>query len=1043
MNIWPVGVRHMANGARRGRPGKGKKAATLLLLVLLFSTGVPAIPTAGASPEAVKWTKVNIPAAGEAGNFVLAPGSDVRRLVAAVDGALYAAVRGLEFTLYRSGDGGRAWSPVGNVRDDIVDIATSPRDAGVVYYATTAAVLGSADGGRTFEPRPPLPGDAGGDGREITSLAVAVGNDHVIAVAARDADDAEFGGVYLLDEADAITNWTDTGLGAYDAYAVAFSPGYSADRQLFAVVTDENNSFVFTRVGDAAWNTGAGAARLDRDNASGASPVTISAAVIACPAGDAQDMESAEGALYVAVATGGGDGDAYRIDGAATSSATDLNVGAAYGENNIDITGLAAHAGSGNITLLAIGADARTYVSLDGGATWGRDRKRPTGESGAAALLAAGPGRMYAATGGAGSAVSVSQDAGSTWDQVGLIDIYADMIVDVAPSPHADLDNTIFLLTFGGGHSLWRSREGGASWERVLCGDATAGDIFSRVALPPGYGADCQAVFVAGESRGEPAVWESQDNGRTFRRRFPRDPATGAPLTIDAWAVTGRTSFILGSYDGSHGLLYTTANSGLVFSQGAAAGGRPISAITVSPDFARDRTILAGDSGGRAYLSTDGGLAFGPLPASPAAPFADSPLMVAFDPGFATNHTVYAASEAGGVYRFVIGESEEWLNIDDTPPDAAGFSGLAVSGNGTLYVASSAAGGGLQRCLNPGSAAGAAFESVNGGLGQGATLFGLWSAGNRVWSIDTTGARLMLFRDTLESALDPVSPDDGAGGLGTLSNHTVRDVRLDWEAGEGATGYQWQCNYETDFSDVPAGLSGTTSASSVRLPALEPATTYYWRARASAPVMGPWSEKRSFTTTLDTEAVTLQPESPAPGAAGVPVQPFFQWTAVSGADAYELLVAGDPDFGEPNVSRTGDGAIPVNAWQCDVPLAYATGYYWKVRAVSRTTHSPWSAAGVFTTEPEPEAEAPALPPPSNHEIKLPPPASTEPTGTPAALLLQAAPPAPPPAASISSPAPDGYYSLPAWVIYLVGGLVLTVILSLIVVLAMVQKIRRY
>ena len=82
-------------------------------------------------------------------------------------------------------------------------------------------------------------------------------------------------------------------------------------------------------------------------------------------------------------------------------------------------------------------------------------------------------------------------------------------------------------------------------------------------------------------------------------------------------------------------------------------------------------------------------------------------------------------------------------------------------------------------------------------------------------------------------------------------------------------------------------------------PALEPATNYRWRVRASAPFFSPWSEKWSFTTSLDTEAVILKPESPSAGASNVPVKPAFQWTAITGASSYELLVSADADFAHP------------------------------------------------------------------------------------------------------------------------------------------------
>jgi hypothetical protein len=111
-----------------------------------------------------------------------------------------------------------------------------------------------------------------------------------------------------------------------------------------------------------------------------------------------------------------------------------------------------------------------------------------------------------------------------------------------------------------------------------------------------------------------------------------------------------------------------------------------------------------------------------------------------------------------------------------------------------------------------------------------------------------------------------------------------------------------------------------------------------------------------------------------------------------------------------------------------------------VRAVTATTASPWSAAGVFTTEPEAGSET--LTPPV-HEVKLPPPASTAPLAEPAALRIQAASTTLPPQVSSALPAIDGYFNLPAWIIYLIGALLVTVILALVVILAMVGKIRRY
>ncbi len=135
--------------------------------------------------------------------------------------------------------------------------------------------------------------------------------------------------------------------------------------------------------------------------------------------------------------------------------------------------------------------------------------------------------------------------------------------------------------------------------------------------------------------------------------------------------------------------------------------------------------------------------------------------------------------------------------------------------------------------------------------------------------------------------------------------------------------------------------------------ALEPATTYSWRVRAGAPVLSPWSAEQTFTTSLDTEAVTLKTDSPAAGADDVPLKPTFQWTAITGASAYELVVSTNEIFDKPSITRVGSYAIPTNAWQCDVNLDYLTTYYWHVRAVSQSTTGDWSATGIFTTKTAP------------------------------------------------------------------------------------------
>ena len=183
---------------------------------------------------------------GKPGNWVLAKGSDIQHLTMAKDGTLYAYGKGLTYTLYKSSDSGRSWAAIGKVKDAIVDIAISPDN--VVYYATLSAIYKSTDDSSKFIPLP-SPGGAGSNGVEITSFDVTRLNNNTIVVGTRDTDNGEYGGVYILDETAPFT-WTDTNVGSYDVYAVAFSPNFPGDRQLVAVVTNETDTLVTTKIDD-------------------------------------------------------------------------------------------------------------------------------------------------------------------------------------------------------------------------------------------------------------------------------------------------------------------------------------------------------------------------------------------------------------------------------------------------------------------------------------------------------------------------------------------------------------------------------------------------------------------------------------------------------------------------------------------------------------------------------------------------------------------------------------------------------------------------
>ncbi len=1004
--------------------------ALTLLMSLLYPVSTASL--AGAVPDEARWSVVDIPAGGEAGGWVLAGGSSLKHLTMTGDGTLYcyANPSGTSYTLYKSSDGGFSWASAGRVTETIVDIAAAP-GAGIIYYATESDIYKSVDAGSSFDRLPPAPGGAGTGNVTITCIdVVRPGNSNIVAAGTSDSDTSEYGGVYSLDESELLPAWLDTGMGGYDVRVMAYSPDFASDRQLVAVVTDEQDTFVTSKVGDGDWSQVIGDAGIE-----GLVPVS---AAIAFP--DNYDVATEDSVLFVAIDTASDSGDVYKVSvvwAPGSSTAIDLDVGAAYNLSGLDVTGLDVSGSAADAILLAGAAGStQVYRSTDGGVSWRRSSKEPTGQSDTCLLMApdfASSGTAYVVTGGIESAFSRTTDGGVTWNQAGLIDtgISGSSIIDLAVSPDYDRDGTLFMLTFDGAHteySLWRSMNAGERWERVYSSILDEVDSISLVELSPGYGDDSRVMFLAGASNGDPAIWKSTDNGRTFL-------CLRAPYSVDIWAAVDDDTLFFGSYNGSSGLVYSTINGGLSYStdstEVAAVGSQPLASMALSPDYEQDGTILVGNTDGWVYYSSDNGTSFRPLPVDAASAPLDGSITVAFDSDFAKNNTVYAVSSTAdkGVYRFKIDRSTEWERVDGNLPVGGTLGQTAVSAGGVLYavnsqpVDDSSQEGGMERSLNPSYSLGPTFETVTTGLDDGATLSGLWLRDNQLWSFDTQNTRLMTYIDSLTRQVALSAPLDEAPGMGT------RDVMLDWETLSGATEYEWQLDYDTDFSAVPSDFESSTRASSVRLPDLDLDTTYYWRVRASEPVLSRWSDKWSFNTALGSSVYAPELLIPKAGAVEVLLKPLFQWTALSGAESYELLVSQDASFSSPIILKISEYALPSTAWQSDVSLDYNTTYYWKIRAGGSGSYSDWSAVSVFTTELPSDEESPSS--------ELPPLSSTP-------LLSSPSPspelPSPPPSPSPSTP--EVQQAFPEWMMYLGGALLLTIVILLVTLLVMVAGIRR-
>jgi len=954
-------------------------AATLLLSLLSLT-----ITPATAAPDEVKWSRVNLPTEGRLSEWMLASGSDAKHLTAAIDGTLYcyADPTGTSYTLFKSTDDGYSWAYTDY---DRAVVAITPSDIYVdtLYVTDGSNVYKSEDGGDEWESLSSPAGIA-----PITCLDVGYSNDEPYIFIGT-ADGAGGGGVYYLHDV-AFGRWADLDAGNYDVYSIACSPDFASDSRTTAVITDQVHTYAAHNDGTAGeW------IRVELPDASGASFALTAASNICFPFDFDQSQVS-----FVGVA--GGDGGIYQVE---ENNSRRLDIDA-------DIVSLDMAGNWGDLQMLAGDNDnAEVWYSTDDGDSWDSSSKAPSGSGPTYVVMAddfAHSGEAYAATSGSDSAFSRTADGGDTWNQIGLIDTAINTILDMTISPDYSHDDTLFMLTWGSEHSLWRSLSDGARWERVFTSSLPHVDSLNTVGLSPQYGDKSDVVFLAGVSDGDSAIWKSSDKGQSFGS--PRD----TPYAIDTWTVADDTTLFIGSFDGNDGLVYQTTNSGLSYSTPTEAGGQSLHSIALSPNYEQGKTILVGNTAGWVYWSDDNGASFEPLPPDATSSPLSGSISVTFDPQFSSNSTVYAASDTQGegIYRFIIDSSTEWKNID-SPTDAI-LKQVIVSAEGILYATNSDANSGIERSLNPTYSLGPTFETVTRGLDDGVTLAKLQIYDDRLWAIDTTNNKLMTFIDSLSLPVALTSPADEAPGIGIIIDNNISSIGLDWETLSGATNYEWQLDDDNNFSNIPAGFAGDVTASSVQLPELEPATTYYWRVRANEPVLSLWSDKWSFTTALGTEIVAPQLLSPEAGVTGMSPRPLFQWGAIAGADSYELIVSGDPNFGNPTVLKTGDYALPYTAWECNINLNQGTTYYWKVRAINPNTCSAWSAVSAFTTEP------PLLLMGSSPQLQ------------------QEQSPQPPPPSSSTLPQSTTL----DWMKYLLGALLTAVVLLTVIVLMLVRGIKR-
>jgi len=675
---------------------------------------------------------------------------------------------------------------------------------------------------------------------------------------------------------------------------------------------------------------------------------------------------------------------------------------------------------------------------------WEPSCKPPTGQ-GALAAFYVSEDKAYAVTLGPvdaydESAWSVSFDDGDIWNQLSLIDTHIDFLSDVAVSP--DCNKTMLVsvnLERGCGcDSVWlhaenlpEAEEYSGKWLRTWCGKLE--------------GFDLEAFFEAlfGPDGMEPYMFE-----RGLLRLAPEETTGDTVYLVDVGTsnVYWNTMETLGCWEKGTASVDHIADLALqdketiyaldfygtvALSDDYAVGWHPAVDTLIDNGWTIavwGDDILVGGCDGEVSHSDDGGETFAELKGVPS--YGDVNFVtVAFDSYFDANDTIYAAVAGaqdadqittGGVYRWVIDESDEWKDLG--ADDELGYTGLVLDNADGNPMTSADTGGviyasyvgaydnscdwvvtGVARRLNPAEDV-VCVECVEWDyLEEGLTwdtdgcdyyieqlfmvmpdalkicgcltpdsnskLFAIGNEYMEAFEYDMEKAKfgtVWSFEDCFaKAAPDLISPADDATIASDPCWCENIPFTLKWDRQCNACSYDIQIALDEDFTeimvDVVHYMAGESPSYFVDNDLLCE-FTYYWRVRSADAeteqiIHSWWSETRSFTVAPGPGAgVNLI--APEVGATGVAITDIpFSWSEVASADEYDWVLSANADLSSPIATMEG---LTTTASAYTGTLDYETPYFWQVTALKEGAPISMSAIGAFTTMAE--EEEPYVPP---------------------------------------------------------------------------------
>ncbi|MGA9047393.1 MAG: hypothetical protein WB588_00160 [Dehalococcoidia bacterium] len=951
--------------------------AALLPAVILAGLCGAASAQEPPSGQPLRWEEIYKP--GATGNIVVAP-SEVNRIVASHD--IVYALDTVNNLLYSSDNGGLTFNdithslPIG-VGLRWYEIAVAPDRPQYVALVTNnrSAVFISNDGGQTWNDTSITPPP----GEQIQCITISNGYSssnnsilHDVAVGTANWT-LGTGHVLALQIGGITSTWTDQILTpSGPVSAIAFSPHYNpgnanfanSDSTILATASDSTGTYlcIGTRnisAQSTQWNDPSSYPNYPVPivKESIAFPINIIYSSIALPSnyGGASQITRKEFVSYSRI--GDASNDVYRVDDGINqvdrlkvTDATSMNISsiAYFGTlisgkllaGFVEPTPMVSNVVQVKWSVNPLG----TPPGSPGTVVWFKANQPPSGPgnaqvawsySGAVGFCGTGiaqppiptpspppPGPFYDE-----SAFSQSLDNGNNWTQTSLMNTSI-QISDIAPAPDS---RSLFMASYSefGPESVWRSAGEplGQYWGRLLNMQTETNRVILR--LSPDYATDYTLYAVEVDnitSENVPVnshlLEISLNRGNTWKKLFIPGPVIDM-VTAGQYILYMATS---------GGCVRRSTDGGVTWGDKVTTGLNNINMLALGDN----GHLFASSTDGWVAYSTDGGATFTEIPV-PVSYFL-SDIQVVPDANYAANNVIYAGGRTdgppdshslptenvtGGIWRWTIGQSAKWEQIDISIADnitEEQVSGLKVGPEGTLYAL---------RADNI-----TAADAVHLGWSENITnIIGRSEGMNRTLDPVYPIAELMewdMINRTLtgsQIAFDP-APLTFAGDVPWL--------KLSGNAGENDL---WAI-------DTSNGVNDNTTA--------------IYRFRDTLCKAGPWATGPSET---GCDPVTGRND-----------QVDFSWEQLSLSDKYELQLAKDQAFDlrvDPSMNNsenvtavTGsilirtdpDNVLSPAVWlpPGSLPEAGAT-YFWRIRtdhaATGEYIRSPWSDTGNFIVKP--------------------------------------------------------------------------------------------